>query len=109
MPIWGRLGYRLDHDAAPHARLIEFLGEPLAGRVLAGFIAVLGRSDLPSAAGIAKFRAENKYHLAELPMFCGVAEMLRQGRLLDALGRDTLAAVYAARRKWPRSRKRRPD
>ena len=97
----GRLGHRLDREAAPHARLVEFLGEPLAGRVLEGFIAVLGRSDLPSAADIATVRADKKFYQAELPMFCGVAEMLRQGRPLAQLDRDTLAAVYATWRKWP--------
>ena len=97
----GRFGHRLDREAAPHARLIQFLGEPLANRVLEGFIAVLDRSDLPSAADIAKVRAEQKSYLAELPMFCGVAELLRQRRPLDAVDRGTLAAVYAAWQRWP--------
>ena len=97
----GRWGHTLNRDAAPHVRLNEFLGEPLANHVLEGFIAVLDRSDLPSAADIAMVRVEQKYYLAEHPMFCGVAELLRQGRPLDAMNRDTLAAVYTAWQRWP--------
>ena len=85
----------------PHERIHEFLGEALANHVLEGFIAVLNRSDLPSASDIAKIHAENRYHVAERPMFCGIAELLRHGRPLDALGRDTLATAYAAWQRWP--------
>ena len=62
---------------------------------------MLHRSDLPSASDIAKVGAENQYYAAEAPMFCGVAEILRHGRTLDAVSRDTLAAVYAAWQRWP--------
>ena len=97
----GRWARELDRDAAPHERIHEFLRAPLADQVLEGFIAVLNRSDLPSASDIANLRAENKCYVAEAPMFCGVAELLRHGRPLDAVSRDTLAAVYAAWRRWP--------
>ena len=97
----GRWARELDRDAAPHERIHEFLREPLANQVLEGFIAVLNRSDLPSASDIAKVRAENQYYVAEGPMFCGVAELLRHGRPLNAVSRDTLGAVYAAWQRWP--------
>ena len=97
----GRWVHELDRDTAPHERIHEFLGEALANHVLEGFIAVLNRSDLPSASDIAKIHAENRYHVAERPMFCGIAELLRHGRPLDALGRDTLATAYAAWQRWP--------
>ena len=97
----GRWGPRLNRDAAPHVRLNEFLGDPLANHVLEGFIAVLDRDDLPSAADIVMVRVEQKYYPAEVPMFCGVAELIRQGRPLDVVNRNTLAAVYAAWQRWP--------
>ena len=69
-----------DRTASTETRLREFLGDNLCDQVLAGFVAVLGRDDLPSASEIAKVRCEGKMWPAELPMICGVAEMLRQGR-----------------------------
>ena len=92
----GRWHRWLKRDAPPEARLHELLGPDLGGRVLEGFIAVLGRKDLPSASEIVEIRFERMCHKAELPMICGVAEMLRQGRDLAAVPRATLAAVYMA-------------
>ena len=92
----GRWHRWLKRDAPPEARLHELLGPDLVGRVLEGFIAVLGRKDLPSASEIVEIRFERMCHKAELPMICGVAEMLRQGRDLAAVPRATLAAVYMA-------------
>ena len=80
-----------------------FLGDTLRDQVLAGFIAVLDRSDLPSAAKIAEIHCQNKQWVAEDPMICGVAEMIRQGRPIDAIDHATLAAVYMAWRLAPES------
>ena len=99
------LGRDLDFDdsASPVARLHELLGDPLTDQALAGFVAVLGRGDLPTAAQIARGYAESKFYFAEGPMICGIAEMLRQGRPIDALDCETLAAVYMAWQRAPES------
>ena len=99
------LGRDLDSDdsAPPVARLHELLGDPLTDQALAGFVAVLGRGDLPTAAQIAQGYAERRFYFAEGPMICGIAEMLRQGHPIDALDRETLAAVYMAWQRAPES------
>ena len=78
----------------------EFLGEDLAERVMGGFIASLGREDLPTASSIAEVRCESKHWPAEAVMICGVEELLRRGQSIQAINRDTLAAVYMA---WQRA------
>ena len=89
-----------DDSEPPQARVQEFLGDKLGDQALMGFIAVLDRSDLPSAGDIAQIRCEGKHWKAEAPMICGIAEMLRQGRPIDAIDRPKLAAVYMA---WHRA------
>ena len=104
-PADAYLGRYLDFDNAvsPVVRLHELLGDPLTDQALAGFVAVLGRDDLPTAAGIAGLHTERKCYVAEAPMICGIAEMLRQGRPIDALDRETLAAAYMAWQRAPES------
>ena len=99
------LGHYVDFadPASPVARLHELLGTPLTDQALAGFVAVLGRDDLPTAAQIAEIRSENRCYVAEAPMICGITEMLRQDRRIDALDHGTLAAVYMAWRRTPES------
>ena len=99
----GRWTYSLDPASPPEVRLHDFLGAALATRVLDGFLAVLRRSDLPSASDIAEIRLQDQFYLAELPMICGVAEMIRQDRPLHAVDRTTLAAVYMAWWRLPES------
>ena len=86
----------LDCNALPEVRLSEVLGETLCAAVCAGFIAVLHRTDLPSASAIASLNAGQARHRAQHPMICGVAELLRQNQGLDGVRRETLAAVYMA-------------
>ena len=88
--------YFVESEDSPEERLRAFLGDALAEQVFAGFIAVLHRDDLPDATAIAKIRCDNKFLNIEALMICGVAEMLRQGRELDEIDRDRLAAVYMA-------------
>ena len=95
---WSRL---LDSSATPESRLDEMLGEELSEQVRAGFVAVLHRSDLPSAADIAQYHVNQRVHWVELPMICGIVELLRHGRLLNDIGTETLAAVYMASRRTP--------
>ena len=95
--------FNFDDTALPVARLQELLGDAPSNQALAGFIAVLGRDDLPTAAQIAECYAEQQFYFAEGPMICGIAEMLRQGRPIDALDRETLTAVYMAWQRAPES------
>ena len=81
-------------SASPEERVREFLGDTLGERVLTGFINVLHRDDLPSAAEIAETHSDNQQWYVERPMICGVAEMIRRGRPLDRIDRPTLAAAY---------------
>ena len=89
-----------DGSETPEARVRGFLGDILGDQALMGFIAVLDRSDLPSAADIARIHGEDEHWKAEGPMICGIAEMLRQGRPIDAIDRPKLAAIYMA---WHRA------
>ena len=99
----GRRHEMFDSSMAPEERLGELLGEPLVDQALAGFIAVLKRNDLPGAAAIADIHCRDGRFCAEEPMICGIAEMLRQGRPLDANDHTTLAAVYMAWQRAPES------
>lgn len=99
----GRRNEMFDSSMSPEARLCELLGVPLGDQALAGFVAVLQRSDLPSAAAIADIHCNDRRYCAEEPMICGIAEMLRQGQPLDAIDRTTLAAVYMAWQRAPES------
>ena len=105
VPAWVYLGCHamFDRSASPKARLRELLSDELIDQGLAGFIAVLRRSDLPSAADIARAHARQHFPAVEVPMICGVAEMIRQGCTLDALNRDALAAVYMVWQRTPES------
>ena len=91
-----------DRSASPVARLQEFLGDTLADQALAGFVAVLSRSDLPSAAEVAELHCSRKHSVAE-PMFCGIAELVRGGQPIDKICRGTLAAVLMAWQRAPES------
>ena len=99
----GRSRETFDSSLSPEVRLCELLGEPLVDQALAGFVAVLQRIDLPSAAAIADIHCRDSRFCAEEPMICGIAEMFRQGRPLDAIDRTTLAAVYMAWKRAPES------
>ena len=90
-----------DPGARPVERLREFLGDDLSDRVLAGFVAVLDRDDLPSASEIVEVHCQNRYWEAEAPMICGIAELLRQGCPINGIDRDKLVAVYMAWQRMP--------
>ena len=90
-----------DSEATPEERLRDHLGNKLSRQVLAGFVAVLSRPDLPTAAEIAETHCESRHLPAEAPLICGIAELLRHGRALDGVDRDVLAAAYMAARQVP--------
>ena len=98
----------LDGDAdwnppgAPEERLRVALGDELSERVLEGFVAVLGRSDLPRAEAIAQIHCGGGEHEAEAPLICGIAVALGRGLPLDAVERATLEAALMAWRRMPR-------
>ena len=98
----------LDGDAdwnppdAPEERLRAALGDKLSERVLEGFVAVLGRSDLPRAAAIAQIHCAGGEHEAEAPLICGIAVARGRGLPLDAVERATLEAALMGWRRMPR-------
>ena len=92
-----------DPSAAPNERLQDFLGEELSGRVLDGFVAVLGRSDLPGVAEIVQVHCDGGEHEAEAPLICGMAVALGRGLTLDTVERMTLEAALVAWRRAPMS------
>ena len=96
-----------ESELRPEARLTSLLGDSLGELVLAGFIAVLDRDDLPSALDIAELHCQSRHYCVEGPMICGVTEMLRRGYPIGEVARNTLAAVYMAKQRgpaWPHSR-----
>ena len=92
-----------DTSLAPGERLREFLGEDLSERVLDGFVAVLGREDLPRASAIAQIHIAGGEYEAEAPLICGIDVALRRGLPLDTVERTTLEAACMAWRRAPES------
>ena len=92
-----------DTSLAPGERLREFLGEDLSERVLDGFVAVLGREDLPRASAIAQIHIAGGEYEAEAPLVCGIDVALRRGLPLDTVDRTTLEAACMAWRRAPGS------
>ena len=92
-----------DPEASPHERLLEFLGDGLADRVMSGFMAVLDRDDLPNASKIAEDHCRNDHCVDEVEaaMICGLAEMLRHGHAVDRVDPSVLGAVYMAWQRTP--------
>ncbi|MYE06860.1 MAG: hypothetical protein F4Y04_06530 [Chloroflexi bacterium] len=88
-------------------RMREFLGHDLAEQVMDGFVAALGRDDLPSATLVADLHSQGQRWPAEAVMICGVEEMLRRGQPISEVDRDILAAVYMAFQQLPSTS--RPD
>ena len=85
-----------DPSLAPAERLRDFLGEELCDRVLEGFVAVLGRDDLPPASAIAQIHCAEGEHEAEAPLICAVDVALRRSLPLDRVERASLEAACMA-------------
>ena len=92
-----------DPSASPEARLQDALGEKLSEPVLAGFLAVLRRNDLPEASAIARAHAAGGAHQAEAPLISGAAVALRKALPFDTVARATLEAAYMAWLRAPHS------
>ena len=90
-----------DGGPSTENRMREIFGEDLAEKVMAGFIAALDRDDLPTASSVADVHSQGKHWPAEAVMICGIEELLRRGKPIRAIDRNTLAAVYMAWRRAP--------
>ena len=90
-----------DPSVPPAERLRDVLGTELSERVLDGFIAVLGREDLPGAEEIAQIHCTGGEHEAEAPLICGIAVALCRGLSCDAVEQATLEAAYMASERAP--------
>jgi len=95
----GRDYYVNDLPGDVGAKMDAFLTPALATRVLAGFVASLKRTDLPTALEIAKAHASNKQYDIETVLIAGVAEMLRSGAPLSSIPRQNLDSVFMAWRR----------
>lgn len=91
-PARAYLGYFSDlkDEDLPADRITKWLGESLAEAALTGFIATLGRDDLPSAETIASAHADNQMYFVEYPILCGIIEKLRRKEQLSNVGQDVL-------------------
>lgn len=83
----------IDSDLLPPDRIEHWLGSELRDASLAGFEAVLGRPDLPSASQVAEYYADSKIWNFIYPMIAGVLQRLREGRGLTGISADVLIAV----------------
>lgn len=86
----------LSHDGKPSERLIEWLGPELTEKAQRGFIAVLSRSDIPTAAAIAKLKSEGKIYTVERPLLCGIAELYAKQESFRGIAPSVLQSVLAA-------------
>ena len=86
----------LDNKAAPEERIRQWLGSEIKDAAIKGFIAVLSRSDIPSVENISKTHSEQKRMYIELPMICGLIEVIRSGTGVASIKKETLAAGLAA-------------
>ena len=85
----------LDQDVAPIERLKLWVGDDIAQAATKGFVASLGRNDLPTVAKILEARVDGQQWNIEPVMLCGVAEMVRSGQPLTQLPEGVTAAVLA--------------
>ncbi|WP_223473289.1 MULTISPECIES: NACHT domain-containing protein [unclassified Pseudomonas] len=82
---------RLFHTALPALeRLKLWCGKALTRDALIGFEAVLQRTDLPSAADVAKALAQNRHYLFNLPIFAALLCRLRRQVGFTDLSHDLL-------------------
>lgn len=87
--------YDLPNDADAVDRLNAWVGADLAKAATSGFIKMLQRSDLPTAAMIGKNRAEDRNYIAESVVICGVAELRRNGLPFSSVNPEVLKTALA--------------
>lgn len=98
----GRTG-GLSREMEPNDRVAQFLGPDLGEQVLQGFMASLGRDDLPTGRAVSEQHAVGKTFCAELPLVCGIAERLRRGMSIADLPQQVLATALTAWRRCHQS------
>lgn len=99
----GRCVYVNDLSGEMPDKMAQFLTPRLAQRVLAGFVASLSRTDLPSARQISKCHAQNIRYSIEGVLIAGIAEMLRLNQPLSKIPRANLESAFMAWRRDPAS------
>jgi hypothetical protein len=88
--------FDLNRADSPRERLCLWLGNELADAAIAGFVAALGRTDMPSAREIAETHVEGKYRNVELVLACGITEVVRAGHSLAMVPPTIASAALAA-------------
>lgn len=81
--VYFGLFYDVDRDAPPKDRLVTFANPEIAATALDGFVAALGRPDIPSPKMIGEAQAEGQDYLLGFPVLAG----------LDVLATKSLADV----------------
>lgn len=83
----------LERKGPPEGRVAEWLGEDICAAALAGFEAVLHRSDLPSADQIAQSYADSRVWNFIYPMLAGAGRRHLSGEGFDGLPPDLVSAL----------------
>lgn len=94
--IWIGLFADSDHALSPLERLVDFAGDELASVVLAGFEAILLRSDLPTPQAIAELDLENRIFSSAFAVMAGMEIIAERSQdELLALPSATVASALA--------------
>lgn len=96
-------------EPSPEGRVERWLGPSLMAAALDGFEAALGRSDAPTLDQIGQGYGEDIGDPAVDVLLAGVARRVREGRGMDDLPADLVAAVRIALWNEPRPRGALPD
>jgi hypothetical protein len=91
----------LDRQAAPCERLVGFLGEANAAIAIEGFIASLGRPDVPSLERVAAAAADHRRFHASYPLVAGLDERWLRTPNLDGLPDELLRSALATEETTP--------
>lgn len=94
--IWFAMFSDIDREAPPWQRLIDMVGEDLAGAAVSGFLAVLRQEDLPSPTSVAETQNDKKEWNIGFPLMAGMdASYRRDPKGLLDLPAPTIASALA--------------
>jgi hypothetical protein len=82
--------YESSHEAVPMQRLVDWMGAELLDDAMAGFEAVLHRSDIPSPGAVAESFASRQIWNYCFPIMAGLLARLRANRDLNDVPADVL-------------------
>jgi hypothetical protein len=85
----------VDENASPRERLLAVLGETNAHTAIAGFIAALSRTDLPSLAQVAALSAEHQHYNWWRVLTAGLIELWQANQSLPELSDELVKAALA--------------